>query len=428
MNKIVSYAKPKADMFEVYFVEAEDLNADIRKNNVSFLSSGDSIGFSVRVVKDGRIGISYTNDVKKYKECVERALKIAKLSRKDKHFVSFARKSKITKVKNYSKKLKEFEDISSFNKRFLSHLGSVDKSIVLSEGSYLKTDRKVSVINSEGVDVRMRELDNAFSYIISIRKNGLHEMADGDAHSKDVLDPSIANKGAERLISILNKKKVESGEMKIILKPSALSALFDNAFSFAVNGENVLQKKSIFTNNLNEEVMDKKLSLVDNATRPMLVNTREADDEGVASRKTVIVKDGVLKNFLYNTYYANMAKKESTGNGFRSVASPPSISPTNLIFDGKGKQDLIKEMDKGIVINKLLGIHTMNHATGDFSLSIDEGHYVEKGEIKHAVKDTMIAGNFFELIKEVSMIGNDIYWLASGTYIPSMMFPKVKVI
>jgi PmbA protein len=104
--------------------------------------------------------------------------------------------------------------------------------------------------------------------------------------------------------------------------------------------------------------------------------------------------------------------------------------PNNVVV-AKGKGDVLHSVKKGLYVRSLLGVHTMNEATGDFSLGIVEGFYVEDGEVKHAVKDAMVAGNFFDMMNNVQELGAKLEHsldISGGCYMPEMLFEKLKVV
>ncbi len=177
--------------------------------------------------------------------------------------------------------------------------------------------------------------------------------------------------------------------------------------------------------------MDKKISIVDDGITPSLFCTRPFDNEGSPSRRINVIDKGILKNFLYDNYYSKLARRESTGNAYRSVVTLPKISPNNILIKPGKFRDIISEADKAIYVRGMLGLHTMNESTGDFSLGVIEGHYVENGQIMYPVKDAMIAGNFFDMMNDISAIGKDVRHsleVSGGCYLPEMMFDRIRVI
>ena len=216
--------------------------------------------------------------------------------------------------------------------------------------------------------------------------------------------------------------------MEVVMHPEAFADLLASSFHFAVDAENVFLKKSVFWDKVGQKVFDEKLSIVDDALLEGGVRSRKCDDEGAPSRKTVLVEHGKLKGFLYDSYYGHLESKGSTGNSMRSVASSPSIGPSNLIV-GQGDrstEEVLSSVKKGLYVKRMMGLHTVDSASGDFSLAVAEGQLLEKGEVKEGVKGTMIAGNLYELLKSVEL-GKERMYGGDGHYIPHVL-TRMRVI
>lgn len=132
------------------------------------------------------------------------------------------------------------------------------------------------------------------------------------------------------------------------------------------------------------------------------MNSSRVDGEGTPSQKTVIVDDGVLRNFIYDLKTAKKGNTKSTGNGMRSsYAEMPEIGSSNLIFDFKEYQPL-SDINSGVYVTDILGAHTANPISGDFSVEAMNAFKIEKGELKHPVKKAMLSGNLFDILKEAN--------------------------
>jgi PmbA protein len=254
-------------------------------------------------------------------------------------------------------------------------------------------------------------------------------MLEFEMGDKNLLDVNVAKSHAQRLLGLLNKKQMDTCNIPLILHPEALSSLFSQSYVFSVSGENLFLKKSKFK--IGEKVFDDKITITDDALTKGLFCTRPFDKEGTKSQKFNVIENGVFKNALYDNYYGKLVGKKSTGNAQRSVVSLPSILPNNIVIKAGNVKDVLNDVDKAIYVRGMLGVHTMNEATGDFSVGVMEGHYVEKGKLKYAVKDTMIAGNFFDLMNNVVSVGKKIEHsldVSGGCYMPEILFKNVKVI
>jgi PmbA protein len=160
--------------------------------------------------------------------------------------------------------------------------------------------------------------------------------------------------------------------------------------------------------------------LVDDPTVAYNPASRPCDDEGVASQHTPLVEKGAVKGFLYDLQTAALAKKKSTGNGSRSRGSLPTPSPSALVITaGKTTFDeMVKDIKEGLVVEQLMGSQMGNVLGGDFSGNVLLGFKIENGEIVGRVKDTMVSGNVYKLLKDIAAIGSETRWVSSFLQTP----------
>jgi len=436
IDKIEQYVKKKCDQYELYYETKNELSMELNKDAITFVSEGESEALGVRLLVDGKLGFSFTNNLKKFEDCVERAVKIAKMNDKDKYFKTFVPKQKLKKPFLTKHNLETFhvEDYAKLHKEIISNMKNVHAGIFLSNGSYVKSEKTKNIVNSEGVNLTAKSFGNALSVELSMKANGKLFANYQDFLSRDQLNSNVLKDLADRLAFSVKKTEVNSMVCPVIFHPEAFASLLDHSLTFAINGENVFNKKSFFADKLNKKVANKSLTILDDPLESNLFSFRRFDGEGQPSQKTAIIENGILKNFLYDSYNATKAGTQNTGHAARSPASLPQIHPTNIIIE-PGKTDVLKQVDKGVLIRQLMGVHTMNAATGDFSLNISEGYYIEKGKIKHSLQNTMVAGNLFEILKNIQAYGkiqSEAYageGSATTTYhMPEILVKELKII
>jgi|SRR3989344_626990 len=426
IKEVLSYIKfLKIKDYEIYYTDYDSLSLTINRNKIDFVSEGKVSGLGIRLFIDGKLGFSSTTNIKNYKNCIDTAIKIARLSEKNKKFKSFMKEKGKSNIKAFDKRLLNFdiENAKEYVNNYISLIKNSNEKINISEGSYTKGISNIRIINSEGIDVNFLKASNAADAEIVMDNINIVSAQ----HETHPLDYKIGKEDVKRLLNLRNKKHVETKDMELLLHPEALTDIMNNSFEFSIDGENVNQKKSILYNKLNQSVFDKKLTIVDDGTTKGLLNTTPYDDEGKVTKNNIIVKKGILKNFLYDSYNGYLVGKKSTGNCSRSFNSMPNISPNNIIMEKGKSKDILSEVKEGLYVRSLIGTHTMDTTTGDFSLGVMEGHYIKNGEIKNAVIDCMIAGNFFKLMKDIKAMNNKLEH-SSGYYVPKILFNKIKVI
>ena len=162
-------------------------------------------------------------------------------------------------------------------------------------------------------------------------------------------------------------------------------------------------------------MFDKNLNVSDDATVIYRPGSYPSDDEGMPGQHTALIADGVVSNFIYDLQTAGLAGMKSTGNGDRGSGGMPAPSLSNLIIEpGKiSLEEMIHDMVEGLVIEHLMGADQGNILGGDFSGNVLLGYKVEKGQVVGRIKDTMLSGNIYHILKNITAIGNRPEWVGS---------------
>jgi PmbA protein len=197
----------------------------------------------------------------------------------------------------------------------------------------------------------------------------------------------------------------------------------------AFNGKLVLQGASPIGNKLGQPVFDEKLWLWDDPTIAYRPGSRPCDDEGVPSRRTPLIEQGTIVNFLYDLQTAALARTQSTGNGSRNRGGLPTPSPSAFIVapGSTTLDEMVRDMKEGLVIEHLMGAEQGNILGGDFSGNVLLGYKVENGKIVGRVKDTMVSGNVYQVLKQIIAIGNEPKWVGGFLSTPHLYCPSLSV-
>lgn len=252
---------------------------------------------------------------------------------------------------------------------------------------------------------------------------------------------AVGRRAAELAVGSLNQAEVRPGRYTIILEPAAVAELFYHVFGYAVNGREVHDRISYFADRLNERVACRELSVHDHGNMPGGLFSKAVDDEGVPTRRTVLVERGVLKGFVYDHRYACKAGTRSTGNGFRLGDMPgrryevePSPCLTNLAIEsGDWKPgELIEDTKRGLLLSRIWYTYPVVPQRGDFSTTSRCGFIVRGGEVVGAAKQVRIHENLPKLLKRISGVASNVEqvmpWGASAAVCsPSLRFESVGV-
>jgi PmbA protein len=218
---------------------------------------------------------------------------------------------------------------------------------------------------------------------------------------------SIGAEAARRTLRRLNGRRVATQQVPIVFAPEIARSLISNIFE-AANGDSVYRGASFWAGQLGQQVASRNVTVIDDGTLPGLFGTSPFDGEGLPTRRTVVIEDGVLKNYLLNTYTGRKLNMPSTGNASRGLAGTPGIGAGNL-FLVKGSisaGQLLADVKTGFYVTELMGFG-VNMVTGDYSRGA-AGLWIENGELTYAVEEVTIAGNLKEMLNNVTAIADDL--------------------
>ena len=425
--------KRGADYCEAYGVSNKESEVFIENNDLKQSKSHKTDGLGIRVFVNGSLGFSSTNILEKehIRNAITQAIKLARVSPSDK-FNSMPY-SRTVKLLNgiYDRKSESFiaSDAVKMAVDMLDAAKSYDKRISVDSGNFTSSVMTHALLNSNGI--RTKETISAFSWSIMGMAIDGDEVSNfdfqfGGTHNvKDIDVYSTSREFSKSVIDSLGSKKIESFKGEMLLTPSAVTELIQDVLAYSINSQTVQKEASKFEGQLGKSVSSDLLTVIDDATDINGLGASSFDREGVPHQCNIIIEKGILKKFLYNTYTANKGDTKSTGNAGGSPKTPPMVSTTNVIIKaGKTRADnLISEMDKGIMINRFSG--NVNPVNGDFSGVVKGGQYIEKGNIEYAVKELMVAGNVFDALNDLTGISKE-QKVLSDSILPYMRFNNVS--
>ena len=295
------------------------------------------------------------------------------------------------------------------------------------EVEYQEVESAMKIVNSKGLKLSYKV--NYGFVVLSVVAKSDNDTRTGfkfkilqDLDSLNV--DQLVKDACDDAINALNGSQCESKKYKVLLAPNVFAS-FANVLLSSVSGDAVNRGKSLLKDKLNQQVASSKLTIVENPhSKEHPYFYRAFDDEGVATMKKAIVEKGVLKTFLYNIEEAKLAKVKSTGNGYGGSVIGVSTSFVEVKPGKKSKEELCEKIKDGIQITNVQGLHAgMNPLSGDFSLQAS-GYRIENGKITTPVNLITIAGNLFEVFKDIDEVGYDLHLSYSGILTPSVSVKK----
>jgi len=217
----------------------------------------------------------------------------------------------------------------------------------------------------------------------------------------------VGRVAAERTLRRLGARKVKTAQVPIVFDPLVAASILEHIFE-GVNGDSVYRGASFLAGKLGQKIAGENVTVIDDGTMPGGFGTSPFDGEGVPTRRTVVVENGVLKSYLLNTYTAKKLGLQTTGNAVRGLAGTPGIGPGNYFLQPgtKRPKEIIAGISNGLYVTEFLG-HGVNLVTGDYSRGAS-GLWISGGELAYPVEEITVAGNLKELFFNISEIGNDL--------------------
>ncbi|CEQ23999.1 TldD/PmbA family protein [Paraclostridium sordellii] len=422
---------------EVYYTDGENISITVYEGEVEKYNIDKSFGLSFRGMLNGKMGYSYTEilDDKAIDMLIKSAKEAAScIESNDIQFIYEGDKN-YSEVKTYSEKLENIDaskliDIALELEKETK--GYSDKVINLNACKISYSSSKNGIYNTKGLELNNKG-NLLISYVIPIVEEK-DEKQDGIGYmivdSIDELDTKkIAKQGVEDALSKLGGKSIPSGNYKTIIYNEAMASLLET-FSDVFSAEEAQRGLSLLKGKEGKIIASDIVSIIDDPLMDNGLASAPFDDEGVATLKKEIVSKGVLNTLLHNLKTANKANLKTTGNGFKSsYSSPVSVEPTNFYIEKgmKTLEELMNELDEGVIITDFAGLHSgANSITGDFSLA-SKGFYIKDGRKIYPIAQITVAGNFFELLKNIKDIGNDLNFPISSIGSPSVVVEGLSI-
>jgi len=236
---------------------------------------------------------------------------------------------------------------------------------------------------------------------------------------------AVGRRAAERTLRRLGARKITTQEVPVVFDPDTAASILGSLCS-AISGSTIYRGTSFLAGKLGEQVTASRLSVVDDGRMPGGLGSRPFDGEGVPTRRTVVIRDGVLTSYLLDTYTGRKLGFASTGNATRSLGQRPTVGPTNFhILPGSHSADeIIRSVDRGLYVTEMIGFG-VNLVTGDYSRGA-VGLWIEKGKLAYPVEEITIAANLKDMLQEIEMVGNDLEWRGPVAS-PTLKFARMTV-
>lgn len=436
-NRLFDLATKKGIQdLELYIKKSKTLSLNVFHKNVEKYSISENEVISARGIVNGKMGVAYTEDLNALEFLLDKVIENANLIEEKKEVEIYPGDKK---YKKNHVQFDGFSKVSMAEKIQLCLDGErfaleYDPRIVeVDESEYEEVLTEVKIFNSKGLKVKntkiygMYVLDVVAKEQEDIKTSYSYKLASSFA---EIDVKKVAQNACQKAIEQLHGKPCASKKYKTLLTGDVMASLI-GIFLSSVNGDSVNKGKSMLKDSLHQFVASSKVTIVEDPhCKDYPYFFTGFDDEGVATYKKKIVDKGVLTTFLYNLEAAKQAHCHSTGNGFKSGAlSPVGIFPSFVYLKPgkKSKEELVKKIKNGIMICNVQGLHSgMDPISGNFSLQAS-GFLINDGKIFEPVNLITVAGNLFDLFKNIKEVGNDSFLSYSGILSPSVVVSSLTI-
>lgn len=418
---------------EVYYEKSDSFSCNIYKGEIDKYESSTVNGVSVRGFYKGKMGYAYTEKLDEESitflltNAKENALLIEEEGEK-----LFTEKATYMEKDFYSPAIEDVttEEKISFLKEVEKKILAYDKRVVQANHVSLRDEiSEKALFHHDGLALQDR---NNFLYVmfsVMVKdgeevKSGFHFKVTKDFHTLN--SDELAKETVEKALGFLGGKTYPNKNYPVILKNSAAAQLLAT-FTSAFSADAVQKGQSRLKDKIGEQIAASCVTLVDNPFLEDGMGSGTFDSEGVPTKKHAIVENGQLKTYFHNLKTAEKDGVQSTGHGYKpSYKGTIGVSPSNFFVEKSDEsyESLYSELEEGVIITDLAGLHSgANQISGDFSLAA-EGYFVKDGKIVGPTNQMTVAGNFFDLLKDVEKVGRDLEFSPMGGYIGS---PSLKI-
>lgn len=435
LNDLKAQLKDRFAKWELTHGQFESVPVHFNAGKLSSIKDREYFHFATRAFKDGRIGFADTNDTKnldQFTSNLDRSIENGQNAE-----FNFALTPPQSTIRTYDENVFFMGkgEIVDIGKTIVDKIHRVYPDIVVNV-TLVKSVGEIFIENSNGLTLAEEKSNFTISIV-------LEKVTDDDIlYISDERDSASIDVDYNQMVDGL-LDKVKHTERVVSLKSKTIPVIFAEygthvlfmPLTMGLNGKNVLLKTSPLADKLGTEIFDQKFSLIDCGKMDFTTSSRNFDDEGTQRRDTILIENGMLRNFIYDQHTGSLAGKESTGSCFRGDikywdgSTLPQVKKGiwNVTRGDTSFNDLIKSLDSGLIVYDVLGLGQGNVMAGEFSLNVSLGFVVEHGEIVGRAKNVMIAGNVYDSLKKIDCITNTLPWDKDSLNCPPIVVSNVNL-
>jgi len=428
--QVLELAGRRSEQAEVFSVESDETPVTFEANRLKQLKTRRTRGVALRVIVNGRIGLASTTWLENANDLVEDALAVAELGAVATYDLPDSIEERPIATFDPAIEKLSVERMVEFGQQMVDRACGENESL-LCEASLDKQVMTVRLSNSRGALGSYQQTDFSAGFGANlIRGTDMLDVWESHASARLDFDPDELVETVLHKIQLAERTtSVPTAQLPVIFSPKGMAGTLLNSLATGFNGKIVLQGASPVGDKLGEKAFSDRLTMYDDGLIDFAPGSTPFDDEGIPTRKTALVREGVVSSFLYDLYTASLADTETTGNAGRSLASLPSpASHTLWIEPGEATLDeMLGDIKEGLLIDQVMGAWAGNVLAGEFSGNVHLGYRIENGQLVGRVKDTMISGNVFQALGDIAAMSKDLHWVGGSLRLPYIYLPALGV-
>jgi len=423
----------ECEQFDLYYANSNNESISFENNKLFMFENNYSSGLGLRIFKNGRVGFSFTTNPEKIKQTINYAIASANFGEKLNLELPMKQKIKKNTIKMYDEKIEnlDLKQFIEFGNRIIKKLNKYIPNSMVSL-SFGKSWGDSILINSN--NYKFSEKCSMFDFSVSVvitEKKGILDIYDGLA-SCALINLDKINVIVDNIIRRYEQAKkiaaIKSEKYPVIFNKFSIGLLY-TSFLQAMNGKIYQKGISPLSDKLNKKIVDARFSMYDDPHIDYALGSAIVDAEGIQTYKKPLIEDGVFRNFIFDLRSAKLTGNKSTGNAERSISAMPTPSYSNIVVNTGDKpyNEMIAEIDEGLIVEHTIGAGQSNVLAGDFSVNVSLGYWIKKGKIVGRVKDCMIAGNVYDLFNnKINSISKELF-IKSSMRTPAICFNDINI-
>lgn len=413
------------DFCDLYFQQKIFNYIGLEDNAVNRAYTGVDLGVGVRVVKGDQTGYSFTEEITPVAMALaaKTAANIADTTK-----TSPAVEMKLHQTPQYYSIQLPWDEVKTDRKvpllqKINDKVFAKDRRFTKCRVAYIDEASSILIATSDGRLVYdYQPMATIYVSCNAEQKGQKEEGYFGLSGRRDIsyfgpenLD-RLANEAARRTLLMFEAVKPAAGEMEVVLAPGESGILLHEAIGHGMEADFNRKKMSIFSDKMGQPVAEKFVSIVDDGTLPNLRGSANIDDEGNDTERTILVENGILRSYLHDRISANYYRVKPTGNGRREsfrFMPIPRMRNTYMLPGPHNPEEIVGSVKKGLYVEQFTN-GQVNIGAGDFTFYVKTGYLIEGGKLTRPVKDVNIIGNGPEVLRRITMVGNNLKFSEGG--------------